>query len=257
MALLERLARLGEARALLRQLVRQLPTYREGHRRLGKVCMALMSYRCADRAFSRALKKRWNLITARRLARVLVALGEPDRANKTLRGNPATPGKPGRKRRPLDTAAVRALERDGNHQEAIAAARKLVLKHTRHPDAHLLLGQLLSEHDEDAASLAEEHLVRASQLDPGRADTLAALGWLRRRQGKLARSRDLLAMASRLAPRDARILGRLAEVNVALGRSARAIELLKLAIPLSDDTELTARLRARLAQLERSRVVTK
>lgn len=85
-ALLERTARVDEAKPLLQALIKHSPANREARRRLGLTCIRLTAFTCAARELGKALEIKWDLETALARARVLRAQGEHAVAIPLLRG---------------------------------------------------------------------------------------------------------------------------------------------------------------------------
>jgi len=144
--------------------------------------------------------------------------------------------------------AALALERAGNWKEANALLVHFLEKHPDNGPAHNFIGYTTVLHSKDLRT-AERYIRRALMLDPGHGYIIDSLGWLLFKQGKLASARRLLRMAIRLSPREAEVLAHLAEVNVSLHNDTRAVELLRLAISVSEDEHLTAKIKKRLEEL--------
>jgi predicted Zn-dependent protease len=149
-----------------------------------------------------------------------------------------------------------ALERVGRWREAIAVMRQLLAKNSKDASAHNFIGYTQVEHGVELKE-AERSIRQALYHTPGEGYIMDSLGWLYFRQGRLTEAQRVLRVACRLAPKEAEVLGHLAEVTAALKDLGGALQLLRRALPLSDDPKLTARLRQRLNELEKARVGTR
>ncbi len=153
-------------------------------------------------------------------------------------------------------SAALAFERAGNWREANQLMSRFLQKHPENGPAHNFIGYTTILHSTDL-STAERYIRRALMLDPGQAYIIDSLGWLYYKQGKLAGARRLLRMAIRLSPREAEVLAHLAEVNVSLHNTTRAAELLRRAIAVSEDDNLTTKMKKRLGELQPATAGTK
>jgi tetratricopeptide (TPR) repeat protein len=149
-----------------------------------------------------------------------------------------------------------ALERGGRWRDGVSVMRQVLQRHPKDAPAHNFIGYTLAERGLDLQQ-AERSIRRALYLNPGEGYIIDSLGWLYFRQGRLLDAQRVLRMAVRLAPREAEVLGHLAEVTAARKDLVGALQLLRRALPLSEDPQLTARMKKRLLELEKSRVGTR
>jgi tetratricopeptide (TPR) repeat protein len=146
-----------------------------------------------------------------------------------------------------------ALERAGRWREAIAAMRRILARHPKDAPAHNFVGYTQVERGEDLRA-AERSIREALYHQPGEGYIIDSLGWLNYKQGHLAEARRLLEIAVRLSPKEPEVMGHLADVLAGLHDVTGATALLRRAVAVCEDRMLAARLKQRLAELEKGRV---
>ncbi|MCA9668222.1 MAG: tetratricopeptide repeat protein [Myxococcales bacterium] len=155
--------------------------------------------------------------------------------------------------RALRFGLAAALERKGSWREAIAALSPLLDKNARDAAVHNFIGYTRLEHGGDLAR-AEREIRRALYLRPGASYIMDSLGWLYFKKRRYARAERALSYAYRAAPEEPEIIRHLAEVNAALKRLPRALELLRRALKLSKEPQLSAQLKKRIEDLRAGHV---
>jgi len=146
-----------------------------------------------------------------------------------------------------------AQERAGQWRQAIDTMRQILRRNPKDAPASNFIGYTLVEHGEDLKA-AERFIRQALFVSPGEGFIVDSLGWLYYRQGRFAEAKRLLEMAVRLAPREPEVLAHLAEIEAARRDLNGALRLLRQAVAVSEDVQLTAKLKKRLHELEKGRV---
>jgi tetratricopeptide (TPR) repeat protein len=250
---LAKLGRAAEAKELLRKLLGGSTTGATAAMRLARLLQREASHAEAADVLRQALTRHGHsdpLVLA--LSAALHRAGRSDPSVQVVRD--ALAGHP-------DSRALRfglgaALERVGRWRDGVTVMRQLLQRHPKDAPAHNFIGYTLAEHGLELPQ-AERSIRRALYLSSGEGYIIDSLGWLYFRQGRLLEARRVLSMAVRLAPREAEVLGHLAEATAASKDLVGALQLLRRALTLSEDPQLTARMKKRLLELEKSRVGTR
>ena len=252
-ALLERTARLEEARPLLERLLKHAPRSREGRRRLGVTCMRLTDFPCAARELGLALGLKWDLETALARARVLRAMGDHGRALPLLRETQAragnslaaarellltlelagedlqykeqldrlvrSAGAPAGRLRPLTELLLEV----GNPRAALQALDAAEPRDAS-PDLILLRGRTLARTERK-----QEARQQLTGLLAGAHGTRAALHLadLLAHQGDLSQAQEVLSGALARAPGDEALLLAMARLQSLAGAASEGVKLLR------------------------------
>lgn len=95
-------------------------------------------------------------------------------------------------------AEVRHLKQEGRLVEAEAACRRLLLAHPNHPEGFHQLGALM--HLSGKSAEAIEHLIRACDIDPSRAEYRVTLGGNLAIVGRIDEAEHAFSLAAQLDP---------------------------------------------------------
>ncbi|HEX7152441.1 MAG TPA: tetratricopeptide repeat protein [Thermoanaerobaculia bacterium] len=144
-------------------------------------------------------------------------------------------------------------ERAENNAEAEKQFLAILEKHPDHAATLNYLGYMWAEKGVNLER-AQEMLERALAQEPGNAAYLDSLGWIYFQRGNLPQAEKYLSEAARLLPRDATVQEHLGDVYAKRGDHARALELYKKALALDVEPADEAKLKTKIAQLEREPV---
>ena len=103
---------------------------------------------------------------------------------------------------------------------------------------------------------AAEMLNRAVSQEPRNGAYVDSLGWVYFQQGKLDLAEKYLTDATRLLPRDATVHEHLGDVFAKRGDVHRALDLYRAALTLEPEPKDEAKLRSKIAELEKQRVTS-
>ncbi len=128
----------------------------------------------------------------------------------------------------------------------------------RHPDHAATLNYLGYMWAESGINLdrAAEMLNRAVSQEPRNGAYVDSLGWVYFQQGKLDLAEKYLTDATRLLPRDATVHEHLGDVFAKRGDVHRALDLYRAALTLEPEPKDEAKLRSKIAELEKQRVTS-
>jgi len=98
---------------------------------------------------------------------------------------------------------------------------------------------------------AADMLTKAVTLEPGNGAYLDSLGWAYFRQGKLDLAEKRLNEAAQILPRDATVHEHLGDVLAKRGDTNRALSLYRVALTLDPESKDEAKLRSKIAELEK------
>lgn len=143
-----------------------------------------------------------------------------------------------------------AYERAGNHKGAERAFLTILDRNPEHAATLNYLGYMWADSNMNL-DRAAEMLTRAVKQDPRNGAYVDSLGWVYYRQGKLDLAEKYLTDAARLLPRDATVHEHLADVLAKRGQHQRALELYRLALSLDPEAKDEAKLRSKIADVER------
>lgn len=141
-----------------------------------------------------------------------------------------------------------ALERTGDHEQAVVAFKKAL---DLEPDFHSAanyLGYLWADRGENLDE-ALTLILRAVALDPENGAYVDSLGWVRYRLKEYAPARTLLERAARLMPKDASVQEHLGDLYKTTGDVARARDAYRRALAL--ESENADQVKRKLAELPR------
>lgn len=143
-----------------------------------------------------------------------------------------------------------ALERSGDKAEAEKTFEAILEKHPDHAGTMNYLGYMWAEagvHLDRAADL----LNKAVAQEPGNGAYLDSLGWAYFRQGKLDLAEKYLNDAAAVLPRDATVHEHLGDVLAKRGETTRALSLYRVALNLDPESKDEAKIRSKIAELEK------
>ena len=143
-----------------------------------------------------------------------------------------------------------AYERAGDQKAAERSFLSILEKNPEHAATLNYLGYMWADSNVNL-DRAADMLTRAVKQDPRNGAYVDSLGWLYYRQGKLDLAEKYLTDASRLLPRDATVHEHLADVLAKRGQHKRALELYRLALSLDPEAKDEAKLRLKIADVER------
>ena len=218
-----------------------------------------------------------------RYVEMLVRNGELDKARTVA----ATAAKFGPRNA---TAVAEAFIQTDKYEPAIAILRDTLRNKPEDVDLQFALGaayersgdlkhaeevflELLDAHRDNAATLnylgymwadkginldrAADMLTRAVRQEPHNGAYVDSLGWVYYRQGKLDLAEKYLTDATHLLPRDSTVHEHLADVLVKRGELHRALDLYREALTLEPEAKDEAKLRTKIAELEKQQVTQK
>jgi tetratricopeptide (TPR) repeat protein len=143
-----------------------------------------------------------------------------------------------------------ALERSGDKASAEATFLAILEKHPENTGTMNYLGYMWAEQGVHL-DRAAEMLNRAVTLEPGNGAYLDSLGWAYFRQGKLDLAEKYLNNAAQILPRDATVHEHLGDVLAKRGDTNRALSLYRVALNLDPESKDEAKLRSKIAELEK------
>jgi tetratricopeptide (TPR) repeat protein len=145
-----------------------------------------------------------------------------------------------------------AYERSGNKGEAEKVFEQILAKN---PDNNQTLNYLGYMWAESGVNLerAQAMLQKAVTAEPRNGAYIDSLGWVYYQQGKLELAEKYLTDAARLMPRDATVHEHLGDVLAKRGQVSRALELYRAALKLEPEAKDEAKLRSKIAELEKQK----
>ncbi len=141
-------------------------------------------------------------------------------------------------------------ERSGDTKSAERVFLGILEKHAEHAGTLNYLGYMWADHGVNL-DRAAEMLNRAVKQEPRNGAYIDSLGWVYFRQGKLDLAEKYLADAAKLLPRDATVHEHLGDVLAKRGEVHRALDLYREALTFEPDAKDEAKLRLKIAELER------
>jgi tetratricopeptide (TPR) repeat protein len=143
-----------------------------------------------------------------------------------------------------------AYERSGDHDSAEKAFLQVLQKIPDHAATLNYLGYMWADNNRNL-DRAAVMLNRAVEQEPRNGAYVDSLGWLYYRQGKLDLAEKYLSDAARLLPRDATVHEHLGDVLARQGKTDRALEAYRIALTLEPEPKDEAKLRSKIAEVER------
>ncbi len=186
--------RLPDAQRMAEELEKMLPKSAEPLVLKGTVLLARREFKPAGDAFTAAVARRPDLVSAHRgLAQALEAQGQMDRAIESYR---------------------KVLSLNGNDVVALNNLAWVLLETKNRPDEALTLA------------------TKAEQLAPGAAEVADTLGWVQFRKGAYSEAEKALSRAAERAPKSAQIQYHLGMTYAKLGKKNDAVSSLRRAAQL-------------------------
>jgi tetratricopeptide (TPR) repeat protein len=143
-----------------------------------------------------------------------------------------------------------AYERSGDVKSAERAFLTILEKHPEHAATLNYLGYMWAEKGLNL-DRAAEMLNRAVKQEPRNGAYIDSLGWVYYQQGKLELAEKYLTDAAHLLPRDATVHEHLGDVLAKRGEVHKALDLYREALTFEPDAKDEAKLRLKIAELER------
>ena len=143
-----------------------------------------------------------------------------------------------------------AYERAGDHESAEKMFLQILAKNPEHAATLNYLGYMWADRNTNL-DRAAEMLSRAVKQEPKNGAYVDSLGWAYFRQGKLDLAEKFLTDATRLLPRDATVHEHLADVLAKRGNYKRALDLYRVALTLDPEEKDEAKLRVKIAEVEK------
>ncbi|HEY6137452.1 MAG TPA: tetratricopeptide repeat protein [Thermoanaerobaculia bacterium] len=145
-----------------------------------------------------------------------------------------------------------AYERAGRKADAEKVFEQILAKN---PDNNQTLNYLGYMWAESGVNLerAQAMLQKAVAAEPRNGAYIDSLGWIYYQQGKLELAEKFLTDAARLMPRDATVHEHLGDVLAKRGQVSRALELYRAALKLEPEAKDEAKLRSKIAELEKQK----
>ncbi|MGZ8832884.1 MAG: tetratricopeptide repeat protein, partial [Thermoanaerobaculia bacterium] len=143
-----------------------------------------------------------------------------------------------------------AYERAGDHESAEKMFLQILAKNPEHAATLNYLGYMWADRNTNL-DRAAEMLSRAVKQEPKNGAYVDSLGWAYFRQGKLDLAEKFLTDATRLLPRDATVHEHLADVLAKRGNYKRALDLYRVALTLDPEEKDEAKLRIKIAEVEK------
>jgi tetratricopeptide (TPR) repeat protein len=143
-----------------------------------------------------------------------------------------------------------ALERSGNKADAEKTFLSILEKHPENAATMNYLGYMWAEQGVHL-DRAAEMLTKAVTQEPANGSYLDSLGWTYFRQGKLELAEKYLNDAAQILPRDATVHEHLGDVLAKRGDTTRALSLYRVALTLDPESKDEAKLRLKIAELEK------
>lgn len=156
----------------------------------------------------------------------------------------------------LQFALGSAYERSGDKKHAEEIFLQLL---DTHPDNAATLNYLGYMWAESGVNLerAADMLTRAVHQEPRNGAYVDSLGWVYFRQGKLDLAEKYLTDATHLLPHDATVHEHLGDVFAKRGEYHRALDLYREALTLEPEAKDEAKLRLKIAEVEKQQVTQK
>ncbi len=142
------------------------------------------------------------------------------------------------------------LERSGDKTGAEKAFLTILDQHPDNAGTMNYLGYMWAEQGVNL-DRAADMLTKAVTLEPGNGAYLDSLGWAYFRQGKLDLAEKRLNEAAQILPRDATVHEHLGDVLAKRGDTNRALSLYRVALTLDPESKDEAKLRSKIAELEK------
>ncbi len=142
------------------------------------------------------------------------------------------------------------LERSGDKADAEKTFLAILDKHPDHAGTMNYLGYMWAEQGVNL-DRAADLLTKAVTQEPGNGAFLDSLGWVYFRQGKLELAEKYLNHAAQTLPRDATVHEHLGDVLAKRGETVRALSLYRAALTLDPESKDEAKLRSKIAELEK------
>jgi tetratricopeptide (TPR) repeat protein len=143
-----------------------------------------------------------------------------------------------------------AYERAGDHPAAERVFLQILDKNPEHAATLNYLGYMWADSNTNL-DRAAEMLSRAVKQEPHNGAYVDSLGWVYFRQGKLELAEKYLSDATRLLPRDPTVHEHLADVLAKRGNYKRALDLYRVALTLDPEAKDEAKLRSKIAEVEK------
>jgi tetratricopeptide (TPR) repeat protein len=143
-----------------------------------------------------------------------------------------------------------AQERSGDKTSAEKTFLAILEKHPDNAGTMNYLGYMWAEEGVNL-DRAADMLMKAVSLEPGNGAYLDSLGWAYFRQGKLDLAEKNLNDAAQILPRDATVHEHLGDVLAKRGDTTRALSLYRVALTLDPESKDEAKLRSKIAELEK------
>lgn len=143
-----------------------------------------------------------------------------------------------------------AYERSGDHASAERVFLDILQKNPEHAATLNYLGYMWADSNTNL-DRAADMLSRAVRQEPRNGAYVDSLGWVYFRQGKLELAAKYLSEAARLLPRDPTVHEHLGDVLAKQGNYRRALELYRLALTLDPEPKDEAKLRSKIAEVEK------
>jgi tetratricopeptide (TPR) repeat protein len=141
-------------------------------------------------------------------------------------------------------------ERSGDHASAERVFLQILEKNPEHAATLNYLGYMWADSNTNL-DRAADMLSRAVKQEPHNGAYIDSLGWVYFRQGKFDLAEKYLTDATRLLPRDATVHEHLGDVFAKRGNYKRALDLYHLALTLDPEAKDEAKLRSKIAQVEK------
>jgi len=145
-----------------------------------------------------------------------------------------------------------AYERAGNKSEAEKVFQQILDKHPDNTQTLNYLGYMWAESGVNLER-AQSMLQKAVAAEPRNGAYIDSLGWVYFRQGKLDLAEKYLTDATRLLPRDATVHEHLGDVLAKRGQVGRALDIYRAALKLEPEAKDEAKLRSKIAELEKQK----
>ena len=143
-----------------------------------------------------------------------------------------------------------AYERSGDHAAAEKVFLDILQKNPEHAATLNYLGYMWADSNTNL-DRAADMLSRAVKQEPHNGAYVDSLGWVYFRQGKLDLAEKYLGEATRLLPRDATVHEHLGDVFAKRGNYKRALDLYRVALTLDPEAKDEAKLRSKIAEVEK------
>jgi tetratricopeptide (TPR) repeat protein len=150
----------------------------------------------------------------------------------------------------LNFALGSAYERAGNQGSAEKVFLDILAKHPEHAQTLNYLGYMWAESGVNL-DRAAEMVKKAVSEEPRNGAYIDSLGWVYFRQGNLDLAEKYLTDATHLLPRDATVHEHLGDVFAKRGNIQRALKLYKDALMLEPEPKDEAKLKVKIADLEK------